>query len=60
MEKKGTEVRLTVRKIDGTVKVIPITRDVVVMEERYAKSAIINHKETGEKIGLIDFTELLC
>lgn len=52
--KKGTEVRLTVRKIDGTVKVIPITRDVVVMEERYAKSAIINHKETGEKIGLID------
>lgn len=40
--KKGTEVRLTVKKPDGNIKVIPIERDVVVIEETYARSAIIN------------------
>ena len=40
--KKGTEVRLTVKKPDETIKVIPIIRDVVVLEEGFAKSAIIN------------------
>ncbi|GAB4450040.1 MAG: carboxy terminal-processing peptidase [Bacteroidia bacterium] len=38
---KGTEVRLTVQKPDGTIKVIPIIRDVIEMEETYAKSFII-------------------
>ena len=38
---KGTEVRLTVKKTDGTIATIPIVRDVVVLEESYAKSAII-------------------
>ena len=40
--KKGTEVRLTVQKPDGHIKVIPIVRDVIVLEETYAKSAIIH------------------
>ena len=40
--KKGTEVRLTVKKPDGTIKVIPIIRDVVIVEETFAKAAIIN------------------
>jgi carboxyl-terminal processing protease len=31
--KKGTEVRLTVQKPDGTTQVVPITRDVVKLEE---------------------------
>ena len=48
--KKGTEVRLTVKKPDASFKVIPITRDVIEMEETYAKSAILNHKK---KIGYI-------
>ena len=52
--KKGTEVRLTVKKTDGTLKTIPIIRDVVVLEESYAKSAIINHKKTKQSVGLID------
>jgi carboxyl-terminal processing protease len=37
---KGTEVRLTV-KVDGTIKVISIIRDVVEIEETYAKSSIV-------------------
>jgi carboxyl-terminal processing protease len=48
--KKGTEVRLTVKKVDGSVIIIPIIRDVVVLEETYAKSLII---ETGKKTGYI-------
>jgi carboxyl-terminal processing protease len=45
---KGTEVRLTVKKVDGTVVVIPIIRDVVVIEETYAKSLVL--KEKGDSI----------
>lgn len=48
--KKGTEVRLTVKKPDGTVKVIPIIRDVIEMEETFAKSALLDNKG---KIGYI-------
>src|SRR5206468_4230700 len=48
--KKGTEVRLTVKKIDGSIKVISIIRDLVIIEETYAQSAIIN---CGHKIGYI-------
>ena len=47
---KGSEVRLTVQKIDGTVVIIPIIRDVVVLEETYAKSVVL---EDEEKIGYI-------
>lgn len=48
--KKGTEVRLTVKKSDGTTKIIPITRDVIEMEDVFAKSAILDNKN---KIGYI-------
>lgn len=48
--KKGTEVRLTVRKSDNTLKVIPIIRDVVILEETYAKSLVL---ENEKKIGYI-------
>lgn len=50
---KDTEVRLTVQKIDGTQKVISIIRDVVVIEETYAKSMTITDKETGSTYGYI-------
>lgn len=43
--KKGTVVKLTVRKVDGTVKVISITRDEFEIEDTFAKSSII---ETAE------------
>lgn len=47
--KKGTTVKLTVKKPDGTMKVIPIVRDVIETEEVLAKSAILNNgkKKTG-------------
>lgn len=49
--KKGTVVKLTVRKVDGTVKVISITRDEFEIEDTFAKSSII---ETAEgKFGII-------
>ena len=50
---KGTVVRLTVKKVDGTVVVIPIIRDVVVIEEGFAKSLILDGAAEGEKIGYI-------
>ena len=50
---KGTEVRLTVKRPDGSTKVIPIIRDIVVIEEAYAKSSILQHDKLGLKIGYI-------
>ena len=43
--KKGTKVTLTVRRPDGSIKNITITRDVVVLEETYAKSVILKDKD---------------
>ncbi|WP_299162933.1 carboxy terminal-processing peptidase [uncultured Tenacibaculum sp.] len=51
--KKGTEVRLTVKKkIDGSIKVIPIIRDVVELEETFVKSSIV--EKNGERYGVIN------
>lgn len=50
---KGTEVRLTVKKPDGSTKVISIIRDVVVIEASYAKSSVLEHKDLDIKIGYI-------
>jgi len=41
---KDTKVHLTVKKVDGSTKVITIVRGVVEIEETFAKSAIINSK----------------
>ena len=51
---KGTEVRLTVKKVDGTTKIIPIIRDVVVLEETFAKSAILTRDGDDTKYGYIN------
>ncbi len=51
--KKGTEVRLTVEKIDGSIQIIPIIRDVVLIGETYAKSTIVTDKDGTNKIGFI-------
>ena len=48
---KGTEVRLTVKKQDGTIKVITIIRDQVEIEETYVKSSIV--EKDGFKYGII-------
>ena len=39
---KGSIVDLTIRKVDGSVEVISITRDVVKLEETFAKTATVN------------------
>lgn len=52
--KKGTEVRLTVRRLDGSVHVIPIIRDEIKLDDKFAKSAIIN---SDHKVGYIYLPE---
>ncbi len=52
---KGTEVRLSLRKQDGTIKVVSIIRDEIVQDEVYVRSAIINGKEKIGYIYLPDF-----
>ncbi|WP_431125536.1 carboxy terminal-processing peptidase [Flagellimonas flava] len=49
---KGTVVDLTVRRVDGTIEVVSVTRDVVLLEESYAKSATV--KREDHKYGLIN------
>jgi carboxyl-terminal processing protease len=48
---KGSEVRLTVKKVDGSVKTISIIRDIVEIEETYAKSSVV--ERNGVKYGVI-------
>jgi carboxyl-terminal processing protease len=48
---KGTEVRLTVKKVDGTIKVISIIRAEVETEETFAKSSVV--EKDGKRFGVI-------
>ncbi|RYD80496.1 MAG: PDZ domain-containing protein [Sphingobacteriales bacterium] len=52
--KKGSEVRLTVKKVDGLTKVITLLRDDIKLDEVFAKSAVING---DKKIGYIYLPE---
>ncbi|MFD2552672.1 carboxy terminal-processing peptidase [Bizionia sediminis] len=49
---KGTNVYLTVKKVDGSTKIIKITRDVVEIEETHAKSAFVD--KDGKRFGIIN------
>ena len=49
---KGTKVYLTVKRVDGGVEQVVVTRDIVELEETYAKSSIIN--DDISKYGLIN------
>ncbi len=51
--KKGTEVRLTVKKPDGVIQVIPIVRDIVVIEETFAQGAMIKAPGSAKNVGYI-------
>jgi carboxyl-terminal processing protease len=53
--KKGTEVRLTLKKTDGSIKVVTLIRDEIVQDETFARSAIV--KNEGSKIGYIYLPE---
>ena len=51
--KKGTEVRLTVKKkLDGSIKVISIIRDIVQLDETFVKSSIV--EKNGKKYAIIN------
>lgn len=52
---KGTEVRLTVKKTDGSLQVVSLIRDEIVQDEVYVRSAMINGKEKIGYIYLPDF-----
>ena len=49
---KGTKVTLTVKKVDGTLKDITITRDIVEVFDTYAKSSVV--EKEGKKFGVIN------
>jgi carboxyl-terminal processing protease len=49
---KGTNVTLTLKKVDGTIEDITITRDIVELEETYAKSTTVIKDD--KKFGVIN------
>ncbi len=51
--KKGTKVKLTVIKPDGTIKDIDIIRDRVIIDESFARSVILDLPGTANNIGYI-------
>ncbi len=53
--KKGTEVRLTIKKQDGSLKTVSIIRDEIVQDETFARSAIVANN--GSRIGYIYLPE---
>ena len=48
---KGSEVRLTIKRQDGSVKIVTLIRDEIVQDESFARSAIVY--ENNKKIGYI-------
>lgn len=53
--KKGTEVRLGIRKTDGSVKTVTLIRDEIIQDETFARSAVINTPKG--KLGFIYLPE---
>lgn len=49
---EGTSVILTLKKVDGTIEDLKITRDIVELEETYAKSSTV--VKDGKKFGVIN------
>jgi carboxyl-terminal processing protease len=53
--KKGTVVNLTIKKADGTTKIVSLVRDEIVQDETFARSAVV--KTGNSKIGYIFLPE---
>ena len=49
---KGSKVFLTIKRVDGNIEEVSITRDIVELEETYAKSTLI--KDKSGDYGLIE------
>jgi len=52
---KGTEVRLTLKKSDGALKVVTLIRDEIVQDETFARSVVVDNGKS--KIGYIFLRE---
>lgn len=52
--KKGSTVKLTIKKPNGLIKVVPIVRDVVEIEESYVKGTLLELSPLKTKIGYIN------
>ncbi len=52
---KGSEVRLTIKKTDGTVQVVSLIRDEIIQDEQFARSVVA--KKGNKKIGYIYLPE---
>ena len=50
--RKGTKVHLTVKKVDGSVTEVTVKRDIVLLEETYIKSSIV--EKDNNTYGLIN------
>jgi carboxyl-terminal processing protease len=48
---KGSTVKLTLKKADGSIKVVALVRDEILVEDTFARSAIIN--DGDKKLGYI-------
>ncbi|WP_127129804.1 carboxy terminal-processing peptidase [Pseudoflavitalea rhizosphaerae] len=53
--KKGSEVRLTLKKADGSLKVVNLVRDKILQDETFARSVVINTPRG--KLGMIYLPE---
>ncbi|WP_238987291.1 carboxy terminal-processing peptidase [Confluentibacter flavum] len=49
---KDTKVTLTIKKVDGTIKDVTLVRDVIEINETYAKASVV--KKDGVKFGVIN------
>ncbi len=48
---QGTEVRLTIKKADGSIKIVSLIREKIVQDEAYARSAVVQNGNV--KVGYI-------
>jgi len=50
--KKGTRVHLTIKKVDGSISEVSVKRDIVLLEETYIKSSIV--EKGNNNFGIIN------
>ena len=50
--KKGTKVHLTIKKVDGSISEVSVKRDIVLLEETYIKSSIV--EKGNNNFGIIN------
>ena len=55
--KKGTEVKLTLKKQDGTIKTVTLIRDEIVQDETFARSAIV--KNNVQRLAIFSYRSFM-